>query len=215
MGQSQNPTGFDEPGVRALLAGDEEDVGRALACLDRHLRIPMSRWLLRRFPGLTPDDLADTWAETLLCVLQAARQRRFQPDRPLLPWLCHLARARAIDLTRRRSSRDAALASLGQRLASARLWWRTLPARVTGEEIMSLIQSQVGALPPRQRLVLEVFIEHYPERASLAVLRQEVSRRTGKEESLVAVKRALQEGRLRVREFLLREGYDPAMLGLP
>jgi hypothetical protein len=86
---------------------------------------------------------------------------------------------------------------------------------VAGEEIMHLIQSQVAALPLRQRLVLEVFIEQFPESASLAVLRQEVSRRTGREESLVAVKRALQEGRLRVREFLHRQGYDPAMLGLP
>jgi fructose-1,6-bisphosphatase len=46
----------------------------------------------------------------------------------------------------------------------------------------------------------------HAETASMEYLRREVSQETGKEETLAAVKRALQEARTKVREYLRRKG---------
>jgi hypothetical protein len=64
-------------------------------------------------------------------------------------------------------------------------------------------------LPPRQRTVLQVFIDHYPESTQMAVLREEVSRTIGADVSLAAVKRALQEGRRKLVAFLGSQSYFP------
>ena len=50
-------------------------------------------------------------------------------------------------------------------------------------------------------------MDNYPETKDMEVLRQEVSRMTGREETLVSIKRALQEGRNKVRQLLERKGY--------
>jgi hypothetical protein len=72
---------------------------------------------------------------------------------------------------------------------------------------MGLIRDAVSALPRKQRVVLQAFLDHYPETKDMEVLRQEVSRMTGVEETLAAVKRALQEGRNKVRQLLEKKGY--------
>jgi hypothetical protein len=63
-------------------------------------------------------------------------------------------------------------------------------------------------LPTRQQMALQVFVEHFPESQAMEVLRDEVGRRSGRVETLAAVKRALQEARATVRIFLRRKGYS-------
>jgi DNA-directed RNA polymerase specialized sigma24 family protein len=224
---------FDEASVLLLLAAGELGVGRALVCIEEHLRGHTCLWLGRRFPGLRPEDVADAWADTLLgvCqaarqgrfnllrgagagagglggVCQAARQGRFNPGRPLLPWLRRIAQARATDQTRRRATRQNLLTAL--RLTSRPATREdAVPAEAAAAEVRTLVHTFLPSLPGQQKVVLEVFIGNYPETASLAVLRREVSRVTGADETPAAVRRALQEGRRKLRLFLAARGYSP------
>lgn len=200
---------FDEEGTRILLIGSDEEIDRGLVLIDQYLRGRLYGWLRKNFPGMSPEDLADAYGETLLDVLKAARGRRFDGDRPLMPWLCQIAYARAVDRTRRSTSRDAMLAAFGERLRNTQTGqrWKTLsPAE--RNEVMALIRDAIATLPGKQRQVFQVFIDQYPETSSMKVLRMRVSELTGQEQTLVQVKRAFQEGRAKVREFLRRKGYD-------
>jgi DNA-directed RNA polymerase specialized sigma24 family protein len=199
---------FDEEEVVLLLAGGEEEVRRGLTLIDQHLHQRLCSWLHKRFPGLSPEDLADAWGATLLCVLQAARGQRGCPGRQLVWWLCGIARARAIDQLRRKTAWDAARTTLGRmRRPAGADRQEGLPNQVLKNEVLYLIGDVVRTLPAQQRRVLVVFIENYPETRSMEVLRREVSKVTGREETRAAVKRALQEGRHKVRTFLRGKGY--------
>jgi DNA-directed RNA polymerase specialized sigma24 family protein len=127
----------------------------------------------------------------------------------LMPLLCKIAYARATDHTRRRTTRDDALVAVGQMLQGTQAgqrWQRLDPAE--RNEAMALIRDAIATLPGKQREVFQVFIDGYPKTRSREVLREQVSEATGREETLVSVKRALQEGRAKVGEFLRRKGYD-------
>jgi DNA-directed RNA polymerase specialized sigma24 family protein len=209
-------TPFPEQHVRGLLVGTDEEIGEALGLIDRHLRSRVCGWLRRRFPGLAPDDLASAWAETLVGIWEAARDRRFDPGRPLLPWLCHIAHARAVDHTRRATTRAEALAAVAVALRSSQAGqrWQLLD-EAERAEVLQLIRDAIAQLPAQQQRVLDVFVAHYPETRSMKVLQREVSRVTGRAETLAAVKRALQEGRRKVRAFLRTKGYAIEHRGNP
>lgn len=203
------PGQFDEEAVRILLIGDDEEIDQGLVLIHQHLQNRIVGWLRREFPGMAPDDLADAWGETLVGILRRARERQFDGDRPLMPLLCKIAYARATDHTRRRTTRDDALAAVGEMLRgtqAGRQWQRLDPAE--RNEVMALIRGAIATLPGKQREVFQAFIDGYPETRSREVLREKVSEATGREETLVSVKRALQEGRAKVGEFLRRKGYD-------
>jgi DNA-directed RNA polymerase specialized sigma24 family protein len=200
---------FDEGQVRLLLGGSPEEVRRGVALIQVHLSVHFCRRLRRRFPGLSPEDAADVWGETLVSVLGAAGRGRFDPGRPLLPWLSRIALARTVDHTRSLTARRRVLAAAWPLLSCEAGPHGPLPQEVEAGEVRALLHRFLPTLPGRQGLVLGAFVDHYPEATRMEVLRREVSRLTGTEESLAAVKRALQEGRLKARAFLEEMGYGP------
>jgi RNA polymerase sigma factor (sigma-70 family) len=199
---------FDEEETKLLLLGDADEVGKGLDLIHQHLKKRVC-WRVRHFlPGLKPEDLTDCWQETLTAVFEAASEGRFDADRALGPYLVSIAYRKGIDLLRRLTTRDQALTAVGESLRATKSGrqWQGLsgPER---NEAMGLIRDAVSALPRKQRVVLQAFLDHYPETKDMEVLRKEVSRMTGVEETLAAVKRALQEGRNKVRQLLERKGY--------
>jgi RNA polymerase sigma factor (sigma-70 family) len=200
---------FDEEATRILFIGTEEEIAQGLVRIDRNLRVRCCAWIRKLFPGMKPHDLADAWQETLVGVWRSVTDGRFDADQPLMPFLCSIFWARAVDHTRRTKARDDAIAAVGEQLRGTRTgeqWKRYSEAERS--EIRELIRDAIATLPEKQRVVWQVFVDNYPETKSMEVLRVEVSKVTGKEETLAAVKRALQEGRPKVREFLERKGYD-------
>jgi RNA polymerase sigma factor (sigma-70 family) len=207
---------FDDEEIRILLVGSEVEIGSGLIFLNRHLRDGMCGYLRQHFPGIPPQDLPDIWGETLVSVLAAARARRFDGDQPLLPWLCQIARARAIDHLRARTRYERVLDAVAAALEgthTGQVWGGLTP--VERNEVLGLIRDAVASLPARQRLVMQVYVDQYPDSASMERLQEEVSRVTRRPETLAAVKRALQEARSKVREFLQRRGYDLGRRGGP
>lgn len=199
---------FDEERVKKLLQGEDRDVAQALRRIVEDLRDGLCGWLRRHFPGLSPEDLADTWQETLVAVLTAVRDGRFDAKRPLIPWLCTICYRRATDLTRRKSRASEALAAVGARIAhtSTGLRWKMLSSEERSE-VLELTLRHIERLPEMQRLVLQTFSDHYPESASMETLRALVSQVRGQQTTLASVKRALQEGRRKLSELLQRNGY--------
>lgn len=199
---------LDEERIRSLLLGGRREVAEALEEISAQLRDGICGWLRRSFPALSAEDLADVWQDTLLAVITALRRNRFDADRPLVPWLSAIASRRAIDLARRRSSHARALDVLGRELsrtAVGRRW--ALLGAAERREILDLLAAEIAGLPPRQRLVLRTFSLHYPETADMEVLRKRVSAALGEEATIASVKRALQEGRRKLRELFERKGY--------
>ncbi len=199
---------FDEERVKKLLQGEYRDVAQALGQIVHHLRDGLCGWLRRQFPGLSPEDLADTWQETLVSVLTAVRKGRFDANRPLIPWLCTIAYRRATDVTRRKSTTGEALAAVGRQIAATSTGrrWKSLSAEARSEAL-ELTLEHIESLPTMQRIVLRTFSDHYPETANMETLRVMVSQVRGQEATLASVKRALQEGRRKLQEFLERNGY--------
>jgi DNA-directed RNA polymerase specialized sigma24 family protein len=76
------------------------------------------------------------------------------------------------------------------------------------EELLELAQRIIPTLSPKIRTVIQVFIRHFPETESMERLRERVSEVTGREETLAAVKRALQDAREGLRSHMQRKGYD-------
>jgi DNA-directed RNA polymerase specialized sigma24 family protein len=201
-------TAFNDEDVRILLIGSEDELSHGLAEIDHHLRAGLCGMVRHEFPGIPSEDLADLWGCVLMNLLEMVRESRFDADRPLLPLLCRLARARATDLVRRRQAHENLVAGVGAALRDTQTgseWVRMSVAE--RREAMALIRTAIGTLPQRQRVMMQVFVENYPEAADMQVLRQLVSERTGLPETLAAVKRALQEARAKVRDYLRSRGY--------
>jgi DNA-directed RNA polymerase specialized sigma24 family protein len=191
----------DHADVARLLTGDPAESRLALERIHERLRDRVCGWIRTRYPGLSPDDLADVWSETLLGVLRAARKGRFDNHRPLVGWIMTIAYRRAADLTRR-----------------SHAWRRTLARlRPAGERepdgasaTLARVRAVVGALPGNQRLVMAAFIDGYPDTRRTEDLRGRIRERLGIELTADAVKSALREARRKIRRAVdgraVREG---------
>ena len=199
---------FDEEETKILLIGNTAELEEGLSQVDQHLRRRICGRVRHYLPGLKSHDLADCWQETLMAVFKAVRDGRFDPDRPLGPYLFSIAHAKGIDLLRRQTTRDKALTAVGETLQGTQCGeeWRQLSSSERSEAL-AIVRDGIGTLPDKQRVVFQAFMDNYPETKDMEVLRQEVSRMTGREETLVSIKRALQEGRNKVRQLLERKGY--------
>jgi DNA-directed RNA polymerase specialized sigma24 family protein len=199
----------DENSIPLLLAGSEEQIADGLALIERLLRQRLCRWIRRRFPAMSAEDLGDAWGSTLVCVLQSVRSRRFATNQPIAPWLRKIVYARAADETRRKTRQEEILKAACTTLCTGRHAHGVPAVDATRKEFRDVICAAIKGLPRNQRIVLEAFVDCFPETQSMEILRSKVSRVTGRAQTLPAVKRALQEGRHKVREFLSSRGYVP------
>jgi len=200
---------FDDEAVRILLMGTEDEVAQGLTRIHQTLRGGVCGLVRQRFPGLSPEDLADLWAEVLTNLWDLVRGGTFDGDRELLPLVCELARRRAVDIVRRQGAGERLVTAVGEALRATKTGadWGGMPVEERAE-VMEQIRAAVGTLPPKQRTVMEAFVDDYPDTADMQTLRMLVSERTGVQETLAAVKRALQEARAKVRGRLRDHGYD-------
>lgn len=111
-------------------------------CYERDGRIVLA--YLRRLVG--PDDAEDVLQQTFLDVWRS--RTRYDPDRPLLPWIMTIAHRRAIDHLRHRGRHETMLVSLSE------------PDTVTTDVFVEtfaeaeVIAAALGELPEEQRETL-------------------------------------------------------------
>lgn len=201
---------FDEEEARLLLIGNASELNDGLERIRREYEERMMRWILRRFPGLDAPTAADVWAETLAAIWELVRDGKFDANKPLPPLLCAIGFRKATDRLRRRTTADAVLQAVGKDLTATNSGrtWRALdtPER---QELQKLIRAEVAKLPPQQRVVFQAWLDGYPETKRTSVLQEDVSKRTGRPETIASVKRPLEEALRKIREFLQRKGFGP------
>jgi DNA-directed RNA polymerase specialized sigma24 family protein len=199
--------------ISLLLQSDGQGVRRALALADEHFRRPVAAVVRKSFPELPSEDLVDVCREAFLELCQSALDGRVDAQKSVFPLLCTMALRRATDLWRHRAVEHRALSEVLGPIARALRGtgtgrrWQALDA-TDRKEVMQLIRTAIARLPPRQKLVMDAYVQGYPDTENMEALRQQVTGATGCEETVAAVKRALQEARQKVRAFLRDKGYD-------
>lgn len=196
-----------DDGITALLTSDDDKkYSEGVRQLDEQYRLRICGCVGRRFPSLSEDDLLDGWADTLLAVHRAVREGRFRADLPLEPWLRRIAMNRAIDIMRHNCRCATIMEAVEDVLRNTRFGKDSLePAECC--ELHRLIRSAIASLPPKQRIVLQCFVDGYPDTRRLQSLQADVSDAMGEHVTRKSVERALSEGRKKVSEVLRCKGY--------
>jgi len=173
---------FEDRAVRRLLVGDEADIAEAFAQVDTHLRKRFVNGARDRLPGLRPEDLADAWQEMLRDLLKAVRERHFDPDLELRPWLWTIFIRRAFDCVRRMERSKGLVEGVRGRFNSTTAG--DILEFMDDEErkrLLASVRQAVSTLPIRQRTVIQVFLDQFPATEDVDVLREHVSKVTGHE----------------------------------
>lgn len=198
---------FDEEYVRLLLDGSSEEVADGMQRIHDSLSEGMWGYVRKHFPGVQSEDF-DIWADTLMALHQMIVAGKFDSERPLLPLLYELVRRKATDKLRRRTTSDAYIEAMSDALSDTVIgdnWSRFSPDERT--EVMELIRRAIADLPARQKQVMELFVDNFPESKNMESLRTFVANQSSELVTLASVKRALQEARRKVREYLDVKGY--------
>ena len=201
---------IDEYAKLLLIAGDEEEVRQGLRLAAETFQVPVHAFLKRKFCGITADERMDAWQETFRHLACAALARTLKVEGKLSSWLCTVAKCRFLDHLRARKRRPLSMEDLGAPLRDTRTGeaWARL-AESERSTVERLVAEQIRDLPPQQQLVLSVYVNGLPETDDHEELRRQINTRAGTEVTMAAVKRALQEGREKMRAALARHGYGP------
>lgn len=194
---------FEDQAVRQLLQGDEPDLAEAFSQVDAHLRRRFVKGARDRLPGLRPEDLADAWQDTLRDLLRAVRVGAFDADRELAPWLWTIFIRRAFDSLRRKERYQGVLDKVRTRLVGTAVG--DIFECMEDEErshLLRMVREAVLRLPPRQQIVMNAFVEHFPATEDREALCRYVSAAVGHEESRTLVMRALGDARRKVGALL-------------
>ncbi len=209
--------GTDEKNQEAVIAllladgatGDKEKVKRGLDLVFRLWARPVLS-LIRLVHGrseLPPEDFDDLWHETNRQLAQCVRDGGVRREGSLFALVCTIAKRLAARHVRRLAARRTV--SLFDKLEDTRdrRPWADL-SPIERAELFELMKGAIPALPQKAGTVMQVFIDHFPESESMERLRKMVSEVTGREETLAAVKRGLQDAREGLRSHFRRKGYD-------
>jgi hypothetical protein len=135
----------------------------------------------------------------------------FDPDKPLLPYLCTVAFRRAVDRLRKVRRHDEFVQAVGKALAETGLgrYWSGL-STAERQEIQGEALKAIAKLPPKERLVWGIFVDRFletGERPSDQELHELVCQKDGPGHTFVSVKRALNNGRAAIRRHLEAKGF--------
>jgi DNA-directed RNA polymerase specialized sigma24 family protein len=197
---------FEDVEIRRLLSGNERDVAEAFDRLDKSLRVKFMNGARRCFRWMCVEDVADAWQETMKDLLAALRAGRLDLLRDIRSWLWTVFRRKTFDQMGRVERQRTARERVAERLRGT-----SVGALVEGlgwddrSKLMARIRGVVDTLPPRQKLVIQTFLEEYPSLENREDLRRRVSERAGREETPASVRRAFQEARVKIASLLRQQ----------
>lgn len=160
---------------------------------------------------LGPDELDEIWSQTVIDFVAYVKRRDIQN---VFATLRSIAKRRRADWIRRRVQERRMFEEHAPSIVRTYMVNAEGPRDSEFRELKQLIVSLLALLPNRQRIVTSIWLSGLPETNDMSVLRELVSEMTGEEETLSAVKRALEVGRQRIRAALLQNGVrSPGLLG--
>lgn len=208
-------TDEDEDIRLRLVAGGDSDIRSAFVLIDEQYRIPICAWVRKYYPGMSVEDLAEMWQDTMVELLKKVRGGKYEGEQRVFSDLCQIISRNTIDLRRKHRTRERVLDDIGRTLAGTLTgdhWKNAQPEQRL--ELLELIRQEGTTLPDKQRQVLEAFVANFPETEDMQALRRYTSELTGKEETLAAVKGAIAVVRRKLRAVLKRKGYGFRNLGV-
>ena len=208
-------TDEDEDIRLRLVAGGDNDIRGAFVLIDKQYRIPICAWVRKYYPGMSVEDLAEMWQDTMVELLKKVHGGKYEGEQKVFSDLCQIISRNTIDLRRKHRTRERVLDDIGKTLAGTLTgdhWKNTQPEQRL--ELLELIRQAGTTLPDKQRQVLEAFVANFPETEDMQALRRYTSELTGKEETLAAVKGAIAVVRRKLRAVLKRKGYGFSNLGV-
>jgi len=154
---------------------------------------------------LSSEDLADAWQDTLFCIAQMVADGQFREDGSLHALLSSIMRWRSIDVLNANTKYQQSLEKYRERAGCSNEVTDVDPLFL--DEVFHLISEGIETLPPRQKTVWEAYRECGFSVRSLSELVEAVERATEGNETHDSVRRAQQEGRDKIREYLRQKGY--------
>jgi DNA-directed RNA polymerase specialized sigma24 family protein len=202
---------YVEAEVLRLLLGDEDDIVEAIRRIDQSrvdgVRAPVCGTIRRHFPGLSSEQLADCWGNALVCLVKLARDDELTEDSDLAKLLYVIMQRRAIDalriLQRRPTSIEISVGDGLERIPCPRCR-RGDP--VVLEELLIVTVEAAKQLVNRQRQAWLAYIRLGLD-ANQTELAIELSVMTGIRWTGKNAKKALDDGRPKIQEYLRRRGY--------
>ncbi len=189
----------------------------AIELLDAFYQEQIIRYIKREtWDRLRPDELMVAYQETMLAFIGRVREEGFDPGRPLGLVYC-IARRKGIDQLRARRHRmstneDERLAAIAASLTDTEAGCRWLLLTPTQrKEFREIALAEAAKLPDRQKIVATCYLDCFEvviNERSFRALAEEVSRVTGKQETVVAVKSAWHVARKKIALALERRGYN-------
>jgi DNA-directed RNA polymerase specialized sigma24 family protein len=155
---------IDPVEISILLIGDSKEQEQAISLIDKHFKKAIIYRIRETALSLAPDELLDVYQEVLLNVWNAAQQKRYDPDRPLLPFLSTLAERRACDRVRKNETKKAyegrLLDEVSEGLKGTKIGeaWQIVAVKNEGRRMMDTIRRAIVRMPTRQRQVASVVI---------------------------------------------------------
>ena len=195
--------------IKDLLAGDADDIAEGLNQIDKEYRYRICGKLRWWFPGALPQDLPEIWQDTLWTVYRMTTNGRFRQSGSIYGLLCRVAFYRGQDFMRRHACWQRpveALMAEHNELQSVESWQAIDFVQV--HEVVEAIYESIEQLPPRQKQVWQVYVDHFPESTCSEHLVTKVREAADHgEPTRKAVSNALYEGRKRIITDLKSKGY--------
>jgi DNA-directed RNA polymerase specialized sigma24 family protein len=190
-------------------AADTAKVKQGLELVFRNWARPVFSILRGLHPSsdLPAGDFPDLWQETIRDLTLRVRRGELREEGSIFSLVCTIARRRAARHIHRRRQRQTVQLLDDLEDSQGRRRWADL-SDLERAEVFELMGGAIPTMPPKAGKVIEIFIKHFPESESMERLRELVSAATGREETLAAVKRGLQDAREGLRDRLRRRGYD-------
>jgi DNA-directed RNA polymerase specialized sigma24 family protein len=201
----------DTEEISILLIGSEEEQNQAITLIDKHLHKPILCKIRQTALSLSSEELIEVYEEVMLNIITAAREKRYDPDQPLLPFIFVLAQRRAIDRIRtktRHENESELLDEIAETLKDTRVGeaWQIVIKKDEGRKRLELMRRSVARMPHRQRQVAEVIIDRFHEEPTYQDICDEIYEKTGERLTVVIVKGAWREARKKIREVLIDAG---------
>ena len=209
-------TNVDLETIDILLIGDEDEIAEGIRLIDALFREKIVGIIRKKALSAKSYDLLDIYQNVILSILECARKGNYNPDaQKLESFIYTITYRRAMDWLRNKCgireehNTDMVVKSVQEAISGSKydeVWQR---AQSEGKRALLLetIQNLIPRLKGRQRQIAEIIYENIPKWLGLADIKKQILQRYGEDISIVAVKRARQEVRNKIKESLEQTGY--------